>query len=181
MARRRKKDAISISLVPILSIQKCAMGLMVVIICAQTTVSIATTTEKYLEAAEPKVSPRRQPFVIVKTPDIHWEMTGSADGREAVFVECRANEILIHPEQKKVPLDSLKPSAQSAFHQLLEELDATRGKKRLVLLIRPDGIGTYQRCFDLARSRTYRYVDVGKDVLPAGGALVLTKDGKEVR
>src|SRR5947208_2119088 len=52
MARRRNKDLISISLVPILSIQKCAMGLMVVIICAQTAVSIAKTTEDSVKAVE---------------------------------------------------------------------------------------------------------------------------------
>jgi hypothetical protein len=175
MARRRKKDSISISLVPILSIQKCAMGLMVVIICAQTAVSIARTTEKYVEIEEHNVPPRRQPFKIVQTADIYLEIPGAADGREPVFVECQANEILIHPEQSKISLDSLKQVRPSAYHKLLEELATNKEKKRLVLLIRPEGIASYALCFHLARN-VYK-LDVGKDVLPSGGTLVLKKDG----
>lgn len=178
MARRRNKDAIGISLVPILSIQKCAMGVMVVIICAQTAVSIATTTEQTLEIAAAEPVPRRQPFVIVKTTDLHLEIGGTSDGRDAVFVECQADGILIHPKQTKVSLEALKQPAQSAFHDLLDELQANRAKKRLVLLVRPEGIAAYKQCVQMARYD--RNLDIGKEILPSGGTLFLTKDGRKL-
>jgi hypothetical protein len=177
MARRRQKEGVGISLVPILSIQKCAMGLMVVIICAQTAVSIAKTADEYLPLQDDTYLPRRQQFVIVKTTDTYLEISGSAVGREAVYVECQDTGILIHPEKTKVSLESLKGQGPSAFRQLLNDLQAARDKKYLVLLIRPEGIGAYQRCFDLARQLN---LDVGKDVLPSGGTLVLTKGGQPV-
>ena len=161
MARRRRKEGASISLVPILSIQKCAMGVMVVIICAQTTVTIAKT------AAD--------------AGDQYLEISGSVQDRQAVFVECQATEILIHPARTAVSLDALKGPGPSPFTKLLDELKANRDKEYLVLLIRPDGIATYERCLRLAwPDNRQPKLEVGKDALLAGGKVVLTKDGKPV-
>jgi hypothetical protein len=156
MSRRRRNEGASISLVPILSIQKCAMGVMVVIICAQTTVTIART------AAE--------------AGDQYLEVSGTVQDREAVFVECQAKEILIHPAQTAVSLETLKGPGPSPFTQLLDELQTNRDKQYLVLLIRPDGIATYDRCLRMALVE--RKLEVGKDALLEGGKVVLTKEGK---
>jgi hypothetical protein len=154
MGRRRKKEGVSISLVPILSIQKCAMGIMVVIICAQTTVSIAKTADQYLEVA------------------------GSTQDRDPIYVECQDKQILIHPEKTEVSLDLLKGKGPSPFHQLMDDLRTNPGKRYLVLLVRPDGIASYDRCFRMAKD-DYK-VDVGKDALLAGGNIILTKNGRPV-
>jgi hypothetical protein len=154
--RRRKKEGASISLMPILSIQKCTMGVMVVIVCAQTLTSIGKTADQYLEIA------------------------GAGQGRDVVYVECRNKDVLIHPEKTAVPLEALDGAGRSPFHQLLDELHAKRDEKYLVLLIRPDGIGAYEKCVKLAL-KTNPPLQYGKDALLAGGDLVLTKDGRPMR
>jgi hypothetical protein len=132
------------------------MGVMVVIICAQTTVAISKT------AAE--------------AGDQYLEVSGTVQDREAIFVECQAKEILIHPARTAVSLETLKGLGPSPFHQLLDDLQNNRDKKYLVLLIRPDGIPVYERCLRMAYGD--RKLEVGKDALLAGGKIVLTKDGK---
>jgi hypothetical protein len=151
MARRRKEDA-SISLVPMLSIQKCTIGVLVVIICAQTLVSLGKTADQYLEIA------------------------GAAKDKQAVYVECAKDGVIIHPEGTKVAKDKLQDKGPSAYHDLLDRLGASGGKKYLVLLVRPEGVESYERCFKLAYFD--RKLDVGKEALLSGGQLVLTRDGK---
>lgn len=155
MARRRGKDRASISLLPILSIQKCTMGVMVVIICAQTMVSIGKTADQYLEI-----------------------VAGAEHDRQAVYVECQAKGVLIHPEKKQASLEALKGLGPSAFHELLDDLGAAKDKRYLVLLVRPDGIDAYDQCFKMAKLD--RKLDVGKDALLPGGNIVLTRQGKRL-
>jgi hypothetical protein len=151
MPRRRRKRAAGISLLPILSIQKCTMGIMVVIICAQNMVSLGKTADQYLE------------------------IVGTVRDREAVFVECRDKGVTLLPDRIEVSLETLKGPGPSPFHQLLEELQAFKGKKHLVLLIRPEGIASFRVCF---RAALQRDLEVGKDALLSGGEIVLTREGK---
>lgn len=151
--RRRRKEAASISLLPILSIQKCTMGIMVVLICAQNLVSLGKTADQYLEIA------------------------GDTQDREGVFVECRHKGIVIHPSKEEVSLDVLKGGGPSRFHDLLDDLKDNRGKKHLVLLIRPDGTDTFWQCFIMAMKE---HIEVGKEALLSGGEVILTREGKPV-
>jgi hypothetical protein len=153
VARRRRKDAATISLLPILSIQKCTMGIMVILICAQTLISLGQTADQYLEIG------------------------GVQQDREAVFVECQKNGVLIHPAKREVSLADLKGNGPSPFHDLLDDLKINKERKYLVLLVRPDGIESYERCYAKVRERR---LDVGKDALLEGGDLILTKEGKPV-
>jgi hypothetical protein len=151
MARRPREGA-NISWVPILSIQKCTMGVLVVIICAQSLISIGRTANdknQYLEIA------------------------GGAGDKEPVYVECHAKGVLLHPERTDVSLDALRGAGPSPFHQLLDRLGG--GKQYLVLLIRPEGVPAFQRCYDMARMRG---LPVGKDAILSGGDIILTKDGR---
>src|SRR5262249_5104781 len=106
MARRRRRRTASISLLPILSIQKCTMGIMVVIICAQNMVSLGKTTDQFVE------------------------MVGAIKDREAVYVECRQKDIIIHPDKTEVGLESLKGTGPSAFHDLLDKLKTEQDKDK---------------------------------------------------
>jgi hypothetical protein len=153
MRRRRHKEAASISLLPILSIQKCTMGIMVVLICAQNLLSLGKTADQYLE------------------------IVGSEENREAVFVECRDTGVLLHPQKEEVTLEALKAADLSPFHKLLDELAAGDGKKYLVLLVRPEGTTSFWQCIDMAMQR---HVEVGKEALLSGGEVILTKEGKPV-
>jgi hypothetical protein len=164
MARRRHREGAGISLLPILSIQKCTMGVLVVIICAQNVVSLGKTADQYLELAGPE------------------------KGREPVYVECQAKGVLIHPQKKEVSLETLKGPGPSAFHELLDRLKADalqagagKSKQYLVLLIRPEGIATYERCVRIVgevRLPNGSQLDIGKDALLSGGNVVLTKEGR---
>jgi hypothetical protein len=151
MGRRRHREDAAISLLPMLSIQKCTMGVMVVIICAQNLVSIGKTADQYLE------------------------VVGTAKDREAVFVECRQEGVLIHPDKTTVALDTLKGQGPSLFHHLLNDLKASAGKRHLVLLVRPEGIPAYDRCVRMVWERK---LDFGKDALLSGGNVVLTAGGR---
>lgn len=162
MARRRKEGT-HISLLPILSIQKCAMGVMVVIVCAQNLVALGK-------------SMAQQDDQILET--------GGVQDREAVYVECQARKILIHtpPMAQEVSLEEIRGPATSKYHQLLDDLQASKGKKYLVLLIRPEGVPTYDPCFQLAIARKQKDDDfqIGKEAVLSAGDLILTKDGKEL-
>jgi hypothetical protein len=167
MARRRK-DAATISLLPILSIQKCTMGIMVVLICAQNLVSLGETSDQVMEIG------------------------GSANPEKVpVYVECQKDVVLIHSTGQEIPAADLKPfgpdmkpfdeikepDKPTPFHELLKELSDKDSKKYLVLLIRPEGINTFRRCYILALMRE---VKVGKEALLSGGKVIFTEDGKPV-
>jgi hypothetical protein len=157
---RRKQEGAQISLVPILSVQKCAMGVMVVIICAQNMVALGRS--------------------MSHKDDQVLEIAGSSQEAEAVYVECQATKVLIHsPEPKEVSLAELQGGHSSAFHKLLDELQASKGKKYLVLLVRPEGIATYDPCFKLANIRMANDENfrVGKEAVLSGGDIILTRDG----
>lgn len=151
---RRKKEGASVSLMPILSIQKCAMGVMVVIVCAQTLTSIGKTADLYMEVAQ-----------------------AGAGQREPVYVECRQAGVLIHPEKTSVAQDALE--GQSEFSQLLADMQGKRNEKYVVFLIRPDGVATYDKCLNVMKKQNPP-LQFGKDALLAGGDLVLTKEGKPI-
>ena|SRR5581483_456694 len=151
MARRKRSDA-TFSLFPFLSVLVCAMGVMIVIITGQNLVAMGGTQDQYMEIA------------------------GSVEGKEAVYVECQENGVLIHPDRIEVSLETLKGPGPSSFHQLLDRLEQQPKERYLVLLVRPEGIKSYERCFFMARFE--RKLEMGKDAIPSGGNIVLTKDGK---
>ncbi|MFN4261146.1 MAG: hypothetical protein ACK4RK_17800 [Gemmataceae bacterium] len=154
MARgRRAKKTLSISLFPFLSVLVCAMGVMIIIITGQNLLALGQTADQLMEIA------------------------GSEQEKQPVYVECDSDGILIHPERTAVPLTALKGDGPTAFHRLLDTLKASAGKRYLVLLIRPDGIDAFERCFAMAEDHD---IQVGKDVLYSGGRLILTQDGKPV-
>jgi hypothetical protein len=167
MSRRRRNEGASISLLPILSIQKCTMGIMVVIIISQNLISLGQT-EAHMD-------------------DQYLEITGNSQDREPVYVECRKEGILLHPERTAVSLETLKGPGPSAYHQLLETLATDADKRYLVFLIRPDGVAAYESGVLMVYRKNgeleiqkKKEIRIGKDALLSGGSVVFTKGGKPV-
>ena len=134
------------TLFPFLSVVGCAMGVLVVVISSQS-------------------------LLAVKVPNMVIRVPGAQHGRQPVYVECDAAGLIVHPQRTRVPMSALRRDADSAFHALMNDLEIsedTAAKKYLVLLVRPEGVKSYQRAIDLAQEVWMR-VKVGKDVIPPGG------------
>jgi hypothetical protein len=87
--------------------------------------------------------------------------------KEAVFVECRHDGLLLHPEGSRVPLDDLR-SSDSPWYRRLQTLRAERDQRYLVLLIRPDAIESFRQSLTMARAAG---IDVGYDPVYATGEI----------
>jgi len=91
----------------------------------------------------------------------------SSNGKAPVFVECRAEGLVIHPNRNIVALD--QPSDRSSLWQKkLRSTERRKDREYFVFLIRPDGIQTYQ---DARHSMAQSQIIVGKEVLDAGPIL----------
>ena len=92
------------------------------------------------------------------------------DAKEPVFVECHAGGVNIFPrsgEPVTVVREALE-DAGSPLGLLLGSLEADRGRRYLVLLVRPSGIESFNVCRNLAYRRG---LEVGKDAVFEKGEL----------
>lgn len=140
----RRPSGPDFSLFPFLSVLLCVMGVLVVVLSGQT----------LLAMHEP--------------PDQLIRIAGDAE-RSPRYVECREDEIVLHPEGRIVPSARLES-------ELGEELRLMKARgEYLVLLIRPHGAATYAHCRFLAMSFD---VEVGKDAILDGGQVVFDESGR---
>ena len=154
MRRRSRANQLSVSLFPFLSVLLCAMGVLIVVISTQNVLGIGTAD-----------------FVV--------DLVGSETEREAVYVDCVADGIVILPAQTAVPLHMLRRDANSPFAALLDRLELSGGKEYLVLLVRPEGVESYRRAVSLA-TQVWHDIHIGKDaLLPGTGKVILiSENGK---
>ncbi|HUU43715.1 MAG TPA: hypothetical protein VMX57_08040 [Planctomycetota bacterium] len=151
MAKPQRKSKNSISLFPFLSVLACSIGALIIIISTQNLIAIGSSDQ-----------------VI--------DISGAATDKQPVYVECDAEGVLIHPEGTRVPKTDLE-KPDSPLGKLLGELAADKDRRYLVLLVRPSGIESFQKCLKLAQDLK---IDVGKDALLSGGQVIFTRDGKPV-
>ncbi len=152
MPRRRRKSEDTISLFPFLSVLTCAIGVLIVIISGQNLLAFGDSDQLI-------------------------EIGSQAEQEEQpIYVECDGDGIIIHPEQTRVPIASLYESSKG-MKQLLGQLQAGPGKKYLVLLVRPSGIDSYERCLRIAKQKD---IKVGKDALLSGGDVIFTAQGQPI-
>lgn len=223
MARRRKRSGVSITLFPFLNVLACAMGVLIVIISGQNILAIGTS-DQIIEISDPQ-----------DVDDNGSVIEGGEERkRQAVYVECGREGIIIHPKGTRVSMASLKdleekggigrftrppsprdlgdrkdddqvsPLARPSrgdreelaayrerlaayrervaayraklvelhpcpFDRLLVELKTIDKNRYPVLLIRPNGIESYEVCESII---TARELPVGKDALLGGGRLI---------
>lgn len=118
--RRCAERMPTVSLFPFFSVLLCAMGVMLVVVCGQVLASLGGSLEQVID------------------------IPGSVE-LDSVWVECRKEEVVIYelPGAQRVPSEELE-RLHSRFQQLLDRLEARPGQQgHLVLLVRPDGIGTF--------------------------------------
>ena len=151
MAKPRRKSKNSVSLFPFLSVLACSIGALIIIISTQNLIAIGSSDQ------------------VIET-------TGGHTDKEPVYVECEAEGVLIHPAGTRVLKADLDKD-DSPVGKLLDELAADRDRRYLVLLVRPSGIESFQKCLKLAQDLK---IDVGKDALLSGGQVIFTRDGKPV-
>jgi hypothetical protein len=129
------------SLFPFLSVLVGVIGILVLIVSGMSLVGLQRTDQVIELEHDPQTS------------------------KEAVFVECRQDGLLLHPERTFVPLSGMV-SADSNWSRLLQSLETRRDRQYLVLLIRPDGIECFRKSFGMARNAN---IDVGYDPVYATG------------
>lgn len=146
---RCDRRATGVTLFPFLNVLVCAMGVVIVIMAGQTLISLESGHDQVVR------------------------IVGDAKGRTPSYVECRSHEVQLHPDGPVVSAEALA-LGDSLFHDLLSELDRYSREKYLVLLVRPDGIDTFEKCLSAAEARG---LSLGKDALLPGGRLIFREDG----
>jgi hypothetical protein len=145
VARRKTKDP-EFSLFPFLSVLVAVMGTLILIIAGMTEIGLASPKQRVeLDAFDPSK-------------------------KNAVYVECQHDGVLIHPDDPTtgtpvfVPRAAM-PTTESAFYALVMRLqyDSTR---YLQLLVRPDGVGTFG---DARAAVSDMGIDVGYEPLVGTG------------
>ena len=95
----------------------------------------------------------------------HW---GAKHGKRPVFLECRAEGLVIHPAQKLTPINQLA-DYHGHFRQQIRTTEVRRGTEFFVFLIRPDGIDTYEAARQVMSNSSMG--SPSKEVLDAGPML----------
>lgn len=154
--KRRRRSRVSPSLFPFLSVLLCAMGVLIVVISGQNLLAVGGGVDQALEIG-----------------------SGTFEGKEAIYIECRAEGILIYPDKTAVSLEAIRNEEPgSEWMRLLAQLEQHREEQYLVFLIRPEGTEVYDYCE--YQSKYVRSIDAGKDALLSGGDLILLEHGKPI-
>jgi len=148
---RRRRARATFSLFPFLSVLGCAIGVLIVIISAQNIVALGSA-------------------------DMVLDVGGTEREREPVYVECTREGLLIHPQRIIVPIAELRRDVDSAFAALLDSIQLSEDRQYLLLLVRPDGIASYDRAMEMA-THVWRNIRVGKDALLPGRGRVIFSGG----
>ncbi len=122
MARRRTSDP-ELSLFPFLSVLAAVMGTLILIIAGNSQLALAN----------PKQRVDIDPF--------------NPDKKSPIYVECRDDGVLIHPDDPTTGRATFVARydiglADSAWATLTRRLEYD-GSRYLLLLVRPDGVGTF--------------------------------------
>ena len=105
---------------------------------------------------------------------------GSGVDIEPTFVECTANGLVVHEgEEPQQILSGDLDSEEGEFRKLLARV-AAGAKAEIVFLVRPDGVGTYNRARAAARSHYTAdgYAKNGKLPVPSQGHIDLSVFGE---
>ena len=154
MARQTSDPISSPSLFPFLSILTCTSGVLAFIILSIGFLSVAS------------------PSITVKARAL-----GEEDRKQAIYVECHADHVIIHPERLRAPLDSL--AAEGArYRQFLERVADRAASEYVVFAVYPQGEKTFrearQAVDDLNEKNKFwpgRQIDVGYEPLNRGWRL----------
>ncbi|MBD2576884.1 hypothetical protein [Oscillatoria sp. FACHB-1406] len=127
--RRRvlSRSPIQIELFPFLSVLACTIGTLIL--------TIVIVSSQMLGGQQKEVK------IVAKTE------AGKNQVKTPVYIECRQDGILIHPQQLFVPAASIART-DSAFKQLLDRVSQNRDREYIIVALRPDGF----QVFDTVRS-----------------------------
>lgn len=98
----------------------------------------------------------------------------SGENRRPIYVECQADQIIVHPEHmiaKTSSWDGTSPVqelAEKLAARLKANADETKQKPYVLFLIRPEGIGTYYRVLGALGVQS---IDSGYELIDADWAL----------
>jgi hypothetical protein len=145
---RRDRSHLSVSLFPFLSVLACVTGTLSFMISGMTAVQLGDTEQLI-------------------------ELTESGAKKAPRYVECRSEGLLIHPQGKLVTHEKLSKSP-NPYLAVLTQIAANSESQCLILLVRPDGVASYERAWKIAqefgKSRK-RPFDMGSDAIYAAGPL----------
>ncbi|MEO0475795.1 MAG: hypothetical protein AAF085_07480 [Planctomycetota bacterium] len=96
--------------------------------------------------------------------------SGSGQNLKPHFIECTKSHLILHTRGKQTKVPNGKFAESKAFLALLDRV-AKQEKERVIFLLRPDGVGTYNNAARIARERQCRY---GKIPVPGEGPLDLS-------
>jgi hypothetical protein len=141
--RRTSRAGPPVSLFPFLNVLAAALGTLVLVIAGMLNLSLYDVEQ-----------------AIERTPQ------GSS--KVPVYVECRRDDILVHPDRVAIPVAEIANG--QAWSLLLDAIERDRATRYLILLVRPDGLET----FKLARqSAAARDLDLGYEPVHAGGPITV--------
>ena len=141
MARRRPND-IELTLFPFLSVLAAVMGTLILIIAGNSQLALANPKQRV--DIEPFNPARKSP----------------------IYVECRDDGVLIHPDDPTTGRATFVARydiglADSAWATLTRRLEVD-GTRYLLLLVRPDGVGTFS---DARATVSGTHIDLGYEPL----------------
>lgn len=89
------------------------------------------------------------------------ELEGNTQDKKPVIVECCSNKVILHQEGETETIRDFTNNALQ-FEEFLADVERNLDTQHLVLLIRPDGIETFQVAEASVKAR---YLPYGFDVL----------------
>ena len=140
---RYLESDLAVSLFPFLSVLFGVIGTLSLVIAGMTAIGLQDT-DQFVELERDRLT-----------------------GKTAVYVECRKEGLLLHPEQTELPLDELLDD-NGAWARRLDTIKSKSTKEYLVLLVRPNGIESFDAAFVMARLAD---IDVGFDPVYSAGQI----------
>lgn len=142
MARTRKRSTLTVSLFPFLSVLAAVMGTLTLIISGMSMLALGNATQ------------------IV-------ELVKSSHGKAPVYVECREDGLILHPEGTPVPKEQIEDE-NGIWGQETQKIAANTKSQYVIFLVRPSGITTFKQARRMAAQQR---IDIGYDPVYAIGPI----------
>ncbi len=147
MPRRNtyRKQHTEVELFPFLSVLACTIGTLILLIVVLTT-----------QALEPQ-----EAVVVAK---IDRDSQGSNKGKSPLYIECRQDGFILHPQKEFAPRADLYDE-KSTLRKTIAQLKKNKDRQYLIVILRPDGLEMFDKIRELVAEEG---IDIGYEPLEYG-------------
>lgn len=108
-------------------------------------------------------------MVSLRGADMLIEGSSADTGKTAVYIECQAEALVVHPERRRIAAEEI-PAEDGAWARLVQEVETQAESRYLLFLVRPGATRTFEKALlQVNRDK----IEVGYDAIYDTGDVLL--------